>query len=161
MWRYLAGAGATLLLVAAGIFFFRGTATPPGAQSLPPAPVAATTPEPLPDAVPEAAPLTREQKRFDRVDKNHDNIIVRDEYFALRRTLFAGRDKNHDGMLSFEEWADKGYKSFAKADKDKSDTLTRTEYATTAVKHKPTPHCACKTASPPPHHAEEEEGAED
>ena len=147
MWRYLVGAGATLLLVVAGLFLFRGSASTE--NKLPPAPsaaIASETEQDVPAEPPTAAAKTREQKRFDRIDKDKNDTITKDEYFALRRKLFARLDSDHDGKLSFEEWAVKAVDKFGGADKDKSGTLTRAEFATTAVVRKPKPHCACAPA---------------
>lgn len=143
MWRYLAGGAAALLMVALGVLVFNARArTDP---VLAPQPLAAAgqpqqaTPAgtPLPDAVPEATERTREQKRFDRYDKDRDGKITRDEYLMQRRKAFAKLDTNHDGQLSFDEWAIKAETKFATADKDKSNTLTAAEFAATAVKRKP------------------------
>ena len=153
MWRYLVGAGGALLLVVAGLFLFRGSASTE--PKLPPAPAAATAPEAeqdMPAEPPSAAAKTREQKRFDRIDKDKNDSISKDEYFALRRKFFARLDTDHDGKLSFEEWSVKGIGRFAGADKDKSGALTRAEFATTAVKRTARPRCACapaKTAAKP------------
>ncbi len=164
MWRYFVGAGAAILLAVAGMFLFRGGAAPE--TKLPPPPAAAHAAaeqqEPLPDQAPSAAAKTREQKRFDRVDKDKNQSITRDEFFALRRRAFARLDANHDGNLSFDEWAVKGIARFTGADKDKSGALTRAEFATTAVKRKPArPRCRCAPArdakaAPPPQEAEGE-----
>lgn len=162
MWRYFVGAGAAILLAVAGMFLFRGGAAPEA--KLPPAPAAAAVAgqdEPLPDQAPSAAAKTREQKRFDRVDKDKNESITRDEFFALRRRAFARLDANHDGNLSFDEWAVKGIARFTGADKDKSGALTRAEFATTAVQRKPRPACRCAPArdakaAPPPQEAEGE-----
>ena len=160
MWRYLVGAGGTLLLVVAGMFLFRGSATSePGIAA---APVAAPTPSAdasLPDEAPRASARTREEKRFDRVDKDRNDTITREEYLATRRKAFARLDRNGDGRLDFEEWAVRTTTKFAVADKDKSATLTRAEFATTAVKRRPKAACVCAPARPV---AQESEGdAED
>jgi len=76
MWRYFAGAGAALLLATAGFFFFRGGAAAPAAIALAAPPAAASQAQPLPDAAPEADARTREQKRFDRIDKDRDGRIT-------------------------------------------------------------------------------------
>ncbi|NYT39981.1 EF-hand domain-containing protein [Sphingomonas sp. R-74633] len=148
MWRYLVGAGGAMLLVVAGLFLFRGSASTE--TRLPGAPAAAVTSETeqdLPAEPPSAAAKTREQKRFDRIDKDKNDTITKDEYFALRRKFFARLDTDHDGKLSFEEWSVKAVEKFAGADKDKSGTLNRTEFATTAVVRKPAkPRCACAPA---------------
>ncbi|MBB4838947.1 hypothetical protein HNP52_002016 [Sphingomonas kyeonggiensis] len=147
MWRYLVGAGGALLLVVAGLFLFRGAAST--GNSLPKAPVAAIaseTEQDVPGEPPSAAAKTREQKRFDRIDKDKNDGISKDEFFALRRKLFARLDTDHDGKLSFEEWSVKAVERFAGADKDKSGVLNRAEFATTAVKRKPKPRCVCAPA---------------
>lgn len=142
MWRYFAGGAGALLLAFAAMFLFRGSAAPE--VKVPPPPLAQAADEALPDEAPSASAKTREQKRFDRIDKDKNDTITKDEYFVLRRKAFAKLDTNGDGRLSFEEWAVKGITRFAGADKDKSGTLNRTEFATTAVKRKPpTARCAC------------------
>jgi hypothetical protein len=130
------------------MFLFRSSAATE-AKPPPPRPAAQTeAAEYLPDEAPSASAKTREQKRFDRVDKDKSDSITRDEYFALRRKAFAKLDTNGDGRLSFEEWGAKGIARFTGADSDKSGTLTRAEFATTAVKRKAParPRCDCKTA---------------
>lgn len=144
MWRYFVGAGAALLLAVAGMFLFRGTAA---VQPLvPPAPAAAEVAEDeaLPEEAPAASAKTREQKRFDRYDKDKNDAITRDEYLLSRKKAFAKLDTNGDGKLGFDEWALKTTTKFAGADKDKSGTLTRAEFLTTAPKRKAAkPKCAC------------------
>ena len=136
MWRYIAGGVSALLLVTAGIIVFKGHASAPSPivarAAAAPAPQAA----PLPDAVPAASDRTREQKRFDRYDKDRNGAVTREEYLAQRRKAYAKLDTNHDGVLSFDEWAIKAETKFAAADKDKSGAMNTTEFATTAVKRK-------------------------
>ncbi|MDG2532829.1 EF-hand domain-containing protein [Sphingomonas sp. HITSZ_GF] len=147
MWRYLVGAGGAMLLVVAGLFLFRGSAsTEKRLLPAPSAAVASETEQDLPAEPPSAAAKTREQKRFDRIDKDKNDTITKDEFFALRRKLFARLDTDHDGRLSFEEWSVKAVERFAGADKDKSGTLSRPEFATTAVKRTAKPRCACAPA---------------
>lgn len=153
MWRYLLGVGAVLLLGLAGIFFLRAPAS--SEPSLPAAPRAATATgnadaeDPLPDEAPRASARTREEKRFDRYDKDRNESITREEYLLSRRKAFAKLDADHDGRLGFEEWAAKTTTKFAGADGDKSGALTRPEFATTAPKVKARkPSCVCKPASP-------------
>lgn len=139
MWRYLAGGAAALLMAGAGVLVFNARAN--DEPSLPAAPQASAearrAADPLPDVAPEAGDRTREQKRFDRYDKDRDDSVTREEYLAARRKAFAKLDANHDGTLSFDEWAVKATTKFAAADKDRSNVLTRAEFATTAVKRKP------------------------
>lgn len=144
MWRFAAGVMATLLLVGAGFLWMSPRAAPiVPARIVPPAPQPGDTAEPLPEAAPSASPRTREQKRFDRYDKDRDAIITRDEYLASRRKAFAKLDANGDGRLSFEEWASKTIGKFAGADKDRSGTLNPAEFATTKVERKPTVRRPC------------------
>lgn len=151
MWRYFAGGIAALLMVGAGVFLFQSRATH---EPLPPAPAIAAigngsaADEALPplDRIPRASDRTREQKRFDRYDKNRDDIITLAEQMEPRRKAFAKLDRDRDGKLSFEEWAIRSSTKFGKADADKSGTLTRAEFATTAVKRKAAtgPKCDCR-----------------
>ena len=145
MWRYFVGAGAALLLAVAGMFLFRGSAAPN--PMVPPVPVAAPDApedEALPAEAPSASAKTREQKRFDRYDKDRNDAISRDEYLVSRRKAFTKLDINGDGKLGFDEWAVKTSAKFAGADKDKSGTLTRGEFLATAPKRKAAkPKCAC------------------
>ena len=135
MWRYVAGGVAALLLATAGIVLFNSRARPPSPiAALPQA--AAAQDAPLPDVAPEASDRTREQKRFDRYDKDRNSSVTREEYLAQRRKAFAKLDVNHDGVLSFDEWAVKAETKFAGADKDKSGAMNTAEFATTAVKRK-------------------------
>jgi hypothetical protein len=148
MWRYFAGAASALLLAAAGFLFFRSGAEP-GRPLFKPAPAARASAqlasEPLPAAAPAATEKTREQKRFDRYDKDRDGRITRDEYLVSRRKAFAKLDTNHDGKLSFEEWAIHTTTKFAQADADHSGALNAAEFLTTKVVRKtaPKPKCAC------------------
>ncbi|MFD1787212.1 histidine kinase [Sphingomonas floccifaciens] len=143
MLRYLAGVVSALLLVGAGVFLFRSSASTEAPLPTPRAigaaqqgdGVAADDDAPLP----EASRQTREQRRFNRYDKDRDAKITRDEYLASRRKAYAKLDTNGDGRLSFEEWAAKTTGKFAEADGDKSGTLDAKEFATTAVKRSPAP----------------------
>ena len=148
MWRYLAGAVAALLLAGAGVMLFRGTAREPALPAMPRSLAQAEGGGALPDTVPEASPKTREQKRFDRYDKDRDGRITRDEYLASRRKAYAKLDTNGDGRLSFDEWAVKAATKFAGADADRSGAMDAKEFATTAVKRKP--RAAARCVCPPP-----------
>ena len=156
MWRYLAGAVAALLMVGMGVVIFNARARTDAV--LPPQPLASSGPggqatpagTALPDTVPQASERTREQKRFDRYDKDRDGKVTRDEYLLARRKAFAKLDTNHDGQLSFDEWAIKPESKFAGADHDRSGALTPTEFAATAVKRKPARRLKCPPGSPAP-----------
>lgn len=155
MWRYLAGGVAALAMAGAGVLIIGRPGAP--ASALPPAPAISAQAEEqessaLPDTVPEASPKTREEKRFNRYDKDRDGAITRDEYLVSRRKAYAKMDVNRDGTLQFDEWAGKTNAKFAGADKDKSGSMSAAEFATTAVKRKAKP----ARAPCPPGQPEEE-----
>lgn len=152
MWRFLAGVASALLLAGAGLVWWTsGKQDTPLLSAIAP-PLARST-SAAEAAPPEADERTREQKRFDRYDKDRDELVSADEYLANRKKAFARLDANGDGRLSFDEWAKKTTDKFAAADADKSRTLTRAEFATTKVvrKARPKPNC------PPPAPAREED----
>jgi hypothetical protein len=148
MWRYFVGAGAALLLALAGMFLFRSPASSgPRLPAAPPAVAAEAGEDPLPEEAPKASARTREQKRFDRYDKDKNDSVAKEEYLASRRKAFAKMDINGDGRLGFEEWAAKTLAKFDGADKDKSGTLTRAEFVATAPKARAAkPKCVCPAA---------------
>ena len=152
MWRYLLAGLVVVLLTAAGWLMFHGEARSDAAVR----PDAATAAMPLaqtqvddeaPPVLPEAPERSREQKRFDRYDKDRDAKITRDEYLTSRVKAFAKLDLNGDGRLSFDEWSAKTAKRFADADADRSGTLTPPEFATTKPKRRARPACACPAAA--------------
>ena len=138
MARWLAAIAAILLFITGTVLALQGRAEEP---VLPPAPQprkAAVTPgqlSPIP-AAPEADAKAKEQKRFDRADKNEDGRITLPELVEPRRKAFAKLDSNSDGRLSFEEWAVKTLDKFDSADTDDNKLLTRAEYASTAPKRR-------------------------
>ena len=149
MGRFLAGVAATLLFVTGGILLWNGWAAGPSLPSAPQARLAADPPvrlSAIPDA-PSADAKSKEQKRFDRADKNQDGAVTLAELVEPRRKPFAKLDLDHDGKLSFEEWAVKTITKFKDADADNSGQLTRPEVATTAPKPKAhQPACSCGQA---------------
>ena len=153
MWRYLVGGLAALLFAVAGVTLFKTGAKADPVAALPPRPPQSASEGPLPDTAPEASERTREQKRFDRYDKDRDGGVTREEYLAQRRKAYAKLDANHDGQLSFDEWAIKATTKFAAADRDKSAIMNPAEFATTAVKRKTAVRAKC-----PPVQAGNDEG---
>lgn len=146
MWRYFVGGIAALLMAGAGIFLFQSKATP---EPVPPAPKPAQSAVASDPAAPAEVPRadrSREEKRFDRSDKDRNGIVTLAELQQPRRKAFAKLDTNGDGKLSFEEWTARTSTKFAEADKDKSGGLSRTEFAATAPKRKAAarPQCDCK-----------------
>lgn len=152
MWRFLAGVSSALLLCGAGVVWWTsGKQDGPLLSAI--APLAHATEAPADAAPPEAEEKTREQKRFDRYDKDRNELVSADEYLTSRHKAYAKLDVNGDGRLTFEEWAKKTTDKFAAADADKSRTLTRTEFATTKVVRKAAPKRNC----PPPAPARDED----
>jgi hypothetical protein len=155
MWRYLVGAVAALLLAGGGMWWWKNTAVAErghrhvAAMETSASDESGNLADPLPDP-PVADEKSREQRRFDRTDKNKDGRISRDEYLALRRKNFAKLDKNGDGVLSFDEYATKAIDKFTAADKDHSGALNAAEFATTKVQRKAKPRAKC----PPPERGE-------
>ena len=150
--RTLLGAFATLLLAAAGLFWWQGRATvDPG--PLPPTATASADPMALPSApwsalrgpdLPEATEQTREQRRFDRLDRDRDNRISRVEMLVPRAGLFRKLDGDGNNLLTFEEWAVVTATRFRTADRNGDKLLDRIEFATTKPKPVAKPQCDCR-----------------
>ncbi len=160
MWRYLVGAAVGLVLVFAGLMLGRGMLGP-GAASAEAravsdelaAPMALTSlPEP-----PQASDLSREQKRFNRYDRDKNGRVDRAEYLSNRQKAFARLDLNGDGRLDFEEYAIKAAAKFKAADKDANGALNGPEFSTTRVVRKAKPKCVCGPPSRPAADMGEEE----
>ena len=141
MWRFLAGAASALLMMGAGIFIWKSVAQ--ADDPIPPAPppllVSKTSGTELP-----SADRSREEKRFDRYDKDRDDSVTRSEYLAPRQKAFTKLDRNGDGKLDFEEWSSRTTAKFDKTDADRSKSLDRGEFATTRVIRSPRVGCACR-----------------
>jgi hypothetical protein len=138
--RFSAGAGSALLLAAAGIFIWSSRAQE-GVTALPNAPAAeaggASADSGSPAVPPSADDRTREQRRFDRADRDNDGRITLAELTYPRQRAFARLDTNHDGRLSFEEWAVRTLTKFSTADSNRDGALNREEFATTAPHRRP------------------------
>lgn len=153
MARIVAGIAAILFIAAGAFLITRGSsAASENRLEDTPAPAAlaeAEEPAALPviPEIPEppaADPLTKEQKRFNRKDKNGDEAIDLSEMVHSRRTRFANLDRDGNGELRFEEWAITTIEKFEEADADGNSLLSRSEYATTAPKpRKKKPKCSC------------------
>lgn len=147
MLRYLAGAGSALLLVLAGFFAWQGVAQEED-DPIPPSPAKAERAEgsPAPARPPSADERTKEQRRFDRADRDKNGRIALDELYQPRRKAYDRLDTNRDGRLSFEEWAVRTSTKFREADANHDGNLDRAEYATTAPRPRPParrPGCSC------------------
>lgn len=158
--RILLGALAALMLTAAGLFWWQGRAEteigepPPqlaavdkGARPLAELPTA--NGRGLRGALPpEADAATREERRFNRVDHDHDGRITRNEMLAPRANAFRKLDVDGNNLLSFEEWAVRTSNRFKAADANRDAILTREEFATTKPKARAKPACRCPPARP-------------
>lgn len=138
MLRFFAGAGSAMLLLTAGFFIWSGLAQE-DEDPIPDAPPAAAGPAAAgaPATPPSADARTKEQRRFDRADRDNDGRITLAELFYPRRRAFDRLDTNHDGQLAFEEWAVRTQTKFGEADSDRNGALTRPEFATTAPRPRP------------------------
>ena len=156
MGEYVAGALAAFLMLGAGYFFWIGAQEQERLiADLPPPPEPARTnselPRPSPDAPlegpdlptpPKAYKASREEKRFNRYDRDRDEIISRLELMSSRTKAFRKLDRDGNNLLTFEEWAVATSDRFAKADRDRNGQLTRTEFRSTRPKRLPT-RCKC------------------
>ncbi|HEX7819042.1 MAG TPA: hypothetical protein VF463_00340 [Sphingobium sp.] len=154
MGRFVAGSISALLLASAGLFWWTGQASrePVAVTARTDLPVAPD--EDLPEgddnatgaalpAPPSATARTREEKRFDRYDRDRDGIIGRNEMLGSRVKDFRKLDKDGNNLLSFEEWAVRTVDKFDGADANKDARLTRAEFATTAPAPRPPAKCKC------------------
>ena len=154
--RILVGALGALMLVAAGVFWWQGHAAvqrSPAMAVMPSStPSEAAEDEALPTAdgdglqgaaLPHASEATREERRFDRFDKDRDGRITRNELLAPRAKDFRKLDADGNNLLSFDEWAVSTDNKFKAADANGDGALTRTEFAATKQKTKK-PTCKCK-----------------
>jgi hypothetical protein len=154
--RIVLGAVSALLLAGAGLFWWQGQASI-DASAPPPPPMAAMEEaglplEELPDedgegqmgsAPPGVREAGREEKRFNRLDRNRDNLISRVEALQPRVAAFRKLDTDNNNLLSFEEWAVTTTNRFKKADANGDSTLTRQEFVTTKPKPAKKPACRC------------------
>lgn len=153
MGKFLIGGVAAIMLLLGGFLFIYGRAQDEQPVIAPPPPEVETeTMLELPQAdaegltgpaPPEATALTKEQRRFNRYDRNFDQIITRMEMMASRTSAFRKLDKDGNNLLTFEEWAVSTSDRFAKADGNSNGELTPDEFATTKPKKKAKPRCKC------------------
>ena len=149
------GAVAALLLVASGLFWWQGRAATE--QGAPPPDIAAPADpeaeeEPLPDedgaglrgpALPEVDDETREERRFNRLDRDRDNLVTRNEMLGTRVAAFRKLDRDGNNLLSFEEWSVATSNRFKSADGNGDNRLTRQEFERTRPKEGAQPKCRC------------------
>ena len=145
MLRFLTGAGAATLLLLAGFFIWKGVASSAD-NPVPTAPARAAAEAddvPLtPGRPPSADARTREQRRFDRADRDNNGNVTVEEMTYQRRRNFQRLDADRNGQLSFEEWAAATLRKFATADANSDRNLNRAEFATTAPRPRRTASAA-------------------
>jgi hypothetical protein len=150
--RMILGAVSALLLAAAGLFWWQGRAATEAAAPLPPHEAVEPPLDELPsedgeglmgEALPETDEATREEKRFNRLDRDRDNTISRTEMLSVRVAAFKKLDTDRNNLLSFEEWAVATSNRFKGADANGNGSLTRDEFATTRPKQGKQPACRC------------------
>ena len=154
--RILLGALAALLLTAAGVFWWQGRAATERGAPPPDAALASAAAVPsLPNVdgkglrgapPPEATEITREERRFNRIDRNRDNMVTRVEMLIPRAAMFRALDKDGNNLLSFEEWAVKTSDRFHAADRNRDQKLDRGEFVATRPKPAAQPKCQCAPA---------------
>lgn len=156
MSRLVLGAVSALLLAGSGLFWWQGRASIDTAAPPPPPvsvqPIAEAALDAIPDEdgegfqgaeLPQADEPAREERRFNRIDRNRDNLINRAEALQPRIAAFRKLDKDSNNLLSFEEWAVVSSNRFRMADADGNGTLTRPEFATTKPRPVRKPACRC------------------
>lgn len=154
MRRFLAGGVGALMLVAGGLWLWQGQASKDNPIPAPPPPAAISDalPEaaanapafgPAPPTPPEAPKASREEVRFNRYDRNRDELVSRVEMLGSRTKAFKALDKDGNNLLTFEEWAAATGERFAGADANKDKLLTRKEFASTRPKQVTKPGCRC------------------
>ena len=151
MQRILVGGVAALLLVVSGLWFWQTQANQP--NLIPAAP----PPEAILDALPQAGPnapafgpappeapkASREEMRFNRYDRNRDELISRLEMMGSRTKAFKALDRDGNNLLTFEEWAAATGESFAGAAMNKDLLRARTEFELSCRKQAEKPGCRC------------------
>ena len=81
--------------------------------------------------------------RFNRYDRNRDELVSRLEMMSSRTKAFKALDTYGNNLLTLEEWAAATGQRFAGADRNKDQLLTRKEFAQTRPKLVATPGCRC------------------
>jgi hypothetical protein len=154
MRKLLAGAGIALIASSLGYWGWQSWAAPDPVIPQPPPEEAAPVALPLaaadapkfgaaPPELPKASKLSREEVRFNRYDRNRDELVSRIEMMSSRTKDFKKLDKDGNNLLSFEEWAAATGERFAKADGNRDALLTRKEFLSTRPKRSPKPGCRC------------------
>jgi hypothetical protein len=151
--RFLIGGIASALLLTGGVFLWKGYTQvaeeevipdpPPDPGPIPVAGAGAPRRGAPPPELPAAREASREERRFNRYDRDRNERVSRVEMMSTRTAAFRKLDKDGNNLLTFEEWAAATGERFAGADRNRSGDLDRAEFATTAPKRVPAPKCKC------------------
>ena len=151
--RFLIGGIASALLLSGGVFIWKGYSqiaeeavipdAPPDPGPIPVAGAGAPKRGAAPPELPAAKDASREERRFNRYDRDRNEVVSRVEMMSTRTAAFRKLDKDGNNLLTFEEWAAATGERFAGADRDKSGGLSRAEFATTAPKRAVVAKCKC------------------
>ncbi len=156
--RIVLGAVAALSLAAAGLFWWQGRAASEKGDPPPAIPEAPPSDEALPfadaagmrgPAPPQASEQSREQRRFDRLDRDRDGRITGNEMLAPRAGAFRKLDADGNNLLTFQEWSVRTSSRFKGADGNRDGALTREEFARTKPKPGKQPNCRCDSLRSP------------
>lgn len=77
---------------------------------------------------------SREEVRFNRYDRNRDELVTRSEMIGCRTKAFKAFDLDGNNLLTFADWSAATGQRFAAADSKKDALLTRREFAQTRPK---------------------------
>jgi len=154
MQRMLIGGVAALFMAGGGLLVWQSMANQPSLIPAPPPPAVISDKLPeagadapafgsAPPTPPEAPKASREEMRFNRYDRNKDELVSRLEMMGSRTKAFKALDRDGNNLLTFEEWAAATGQRFRSADGNKDQLLTRKEFAQTRPKTPAQPGCRC------------------
>lgn len=140
MHRILIGGVAALLMTGGGLLVRQGMANQPSIIPAPPSPAVisdelpragadATVCGPAPPTPPEVPKASREEVRFNRYDRNRDELVSRLEMMSSQTMAFKTLDTDSNNLLMFEEWAAANRQRFTSAGGHENQLLTRKEFA--------------------------------
>jgi hypothetical protein len=150
----LIGGVAALFMAGGGLLVWQSMANQPSLIPAPPPPAVMFDKLPeagadapafgsAPPTPPEAPKASREEMRFNRYDRNKDELVSRLEMMGSRTKAFKALDTDGNNLLTFEEWAVATGQRFASADGNKDKLLTRKEFARNRPKTPAKPGCRC------------------
>ena len=154
MQRMLIGGVAALFMAGGGLLVWQSMANQPSLIPAPPPPAVMSDKLPeagadapafgsAPPTPPEAPKASREEMRFNRYDRNKDELVSRLEMMGSRTKAFKALDTDGHNLLPFEEWAVVTGQRFASADGHTDQLLTRKDVARTRPKTPAKPGIRC------------------